>query len=175
MYKKVWYTWKVKVLRIKAVFTVLLPLHCWIYKSPKFPVNQEEVMLFDVGVKWICMFDGKANNNLLWFFFLHTIVSALEKPLLAGYVLVSMMFSSPKCWGTFKFSFQHITDCNSEAFMLDTFIISLVVPSLTLLKIVNKSAVGSNLIVFRTIYMYGCHWGVSCQTKCSSCLTPNSG
>ena len=88
---------KLKFCLLKPFFTVLLPLHCWIFKSPKFPVNQEEVMLFDVGVKWMCMFDGKANNNLQWFFFLHTIVSNLEKPLLAGYALVSMMFSSPKC------------------------------------------------------------------------------
>ena len=87
MHKRTWYTYKVIVLLIKPIVSLMFssPSCCWIFKSLTFPVKKEEVMLFDVGITWTPMLNGKANGCSQWFLSICIIATSLEKSLVAGH------------------------------------------------------------------------------------------
>ena len=78
---------KVVVLLIKPFVSLMLssPSCCWICKSLMFPAKKEEVMLFDVGITWTPMLNGKANGCSQWFLSICIIATSLEKSLVAGH------------------------------------------------------------------------------------------
>ena len=86
-HKRAWYTYKVVVLLIKPIVSLmlLLPSCCWIFKSLMFPAKKEEVMPFDVGITRTPMLNGNANGSSQWFLSLRIIATSLKKPLVAGH------------------------------------------------------------------------------------------
>lgn len=87
MFYKVWFTCKVIVLPVRPLFALLCLLVCfvlfcffnfslppsrWIFKFLMFTSNtgSDVIWRLDVGVKWTCMLDGKANGRSQWILFL---------------------------------------------------------------------------------------------------------